>query len=69
MNIPNFVTWKKKREKRGGHMIKCLLTELGLPDGKIFGPRSWRTDLAVLGPYAMTSGQIFSHPATQSIST
>ena len=30
MNIPNFVTRKKKKkEKRGGHMIKCLLTELG----------------------------------------
>ena len=22
-------TLKKKKEKRGGHMIKCLLTELG----------------------------------------
>ena len=31
VNIPNFVTRekKKKKEKRGGHMIKCLLTELG----------------------------------------
>ena len=41
---------KKKKEKRCGHMIKCLF-------------RSWRTDLAALGPYAMTSGQIFSRPA------
>ena len=24
---------------------------------------SWRADLAALGPYAMTSGQIFSRPA------
>ena len=36
---------------------------MGGPDGKIFGTRSWRTDLATLGPYAMTSGQIFSRPA------
>ena len=69
MNIPiaNFISWKKKKkkkkEKRGGHMIKCLLTELGRAGRKIFGPRSWRTDLAALGPYAMTSGQIFSRPA------
>ena len=35
-NIPNFVTRTKKKkkkkgkkEKRGGHIIKCLLTELG----------------------------------------
>ena len=34
---------KTKKEKRGGHIIKCLLTELG--------------------QCAMTSGQIFSHPA------
>ena len=27
--IPNFVTRKKKKEKRDGHIIKCLLTELG----------------------------------------
>ena len=52
-NIPNFVTRGKKewkKEKRGGHII-------------IIGTRSWRTDLATLGPYAMTSGQIFSRPA------
>ena len=39
---------KKEKEKRGGHIIKWLLTELGR---------------AALGPYAMTSGQIFSLPA------
>ena len=44
-------------------MIKCLLTELGRAGREIFGPRSWRTDLAALGPNAMTSGQIFSRPA------
>ena len=59
---------KKKKKKKGkalGHMIKCLLTELGRagPDRKILGPRSWCTDLAALGPYAMTSGQKFSRPA------
>ena len=27
---------KKKKEKCCAHMIKCLLTELGGPDGKIF---------------------------------
>ena len=30
---------------------------------RIFGPRSWRTDLAAIGPYAMISGQIFPRPA------
>ena len=47
---------KKKKEKRGGHIIKCLLTELGQAVQEIFGPRSWCTDLAALGPYTMTSG-------------
>ena len=47
---------EKKKEKRGGHIIKCLLTELGRAGREIFGPRSWRTDLAALGPYTMTSG-------------
>ena len=47
---------EKKKEKRGGHIIKCLLTELGQAGQEIFGPRSWRTDLAALGPYTMTSG-------------
>ena len=36
---------------------------MGGPDGKIFGPRSWRTDRAQRGPCAMTEGQIFSRPA------
>ena len=44
-------------------MIKCLLTELGRAGRENILPRSWRTDLAALGPYAMTSGQIFSRPA------
>ena len=39
------------------------------PDGKIFGTRSWRTDVAALGPYVMTSTQIFSvrlsHPVNK----
>ena len=40
---------KKQKETRGGYTIKFLLTELGR---------------AALGPYAMTSGQIFSrHPS------
>ena len=53
---------KKKKEKRGGHMIKCLFTELSRagreniwPEVMAYGP--------ALGPYAMTSGQIFSRPA------
>ena len=37
----------KKQEKRGGHMIKCLLTELG---------RAGRENI-------WPSGQIFSRPA------
>ena len=43
-------------EKKKGGKARCsydkmlILTELG----KIFGPRSWRTDLAAIGPYAMT---------------
>ena len=40
-----------------------LIDWVGGPDGKIFGPRSWRTDLAALGPCPMTEGQIFSRPA------
>ena len=32
---------KKKKEMRGGHMIKCLLTELGRAGREqIFGPRA-----------------------------
>ena len=60
-NIPNFVTRKKKKkekEKRGGHIIKCLLTELGRAGRENIWP-----SVMALGPYAMTSGQIFSRPA------
>ena len=35
---------------------------VGGPDGKIFGPRSWRTDPVQRGPCAMTECQIFSRP-------
>ena len=49
---------KNKREKRGGHMIKCLLTELGRAGRENIWP-----SVMALGPYAMTSGQIFSRPA------
>ena len=55
---------EKKKEKRGGHTIKCLLTELGRAGREniwhsvmVHGPH------CSLGPYAMTSHQIFSHPA------
>ena len=40
-----------------------LIDWVGGPDGKIFGPRSWRTDRAQRGPCTMTEGQIFSRPA------
>ena len=40
---------KKKMEKRGGHMMKCLLTELGQTGRENIWP----------------SGQIFSRPALQ----
>ena len=49
---------QKKKEKHGGHIIKCLLTEL-VRAGR---ENIWHSDMA-LGPYAMTSGQIFSRPA------
>ena len=45
-------------EKRGGHMIKWLLTELGRAGRENIWP-----SVMALGPYAMTSGQIFSLPA------
>ena len=48
---------KKKKEKRGGHIIKCLLTELGRAGRENIWP-----SVMALGPYAMTSGQIFSRP-------
>ena len=41
---------KREKEKRGAHIIKSLLTELG---------RAGRENI----PYAMTSGQIYSRPA------
>ena len=62
---------KKKKEKRGGHMIKCLLTELGRagreniwPSVMAHGPRCARSVRHDLGPNIFPSG-----PPTQSIST
>ena len=62
---------KKKMEKRGGHMIKCLLTELGRagreniwPSVMAHGPRCARSVRHDLGPNIYPSG-----PPTQSIST
>ena len=55
----DFITRKKviikHTENRGGHMIKCLLTELGQAGRKIFGTRS--------GPCAMTKCRMFSRLA------
>ena len=45
-----------------GHMIKYLLTKLGRAGWENICSRSWRTDLAALGPYTITSSQMFSHP-------
>ena len=39
-------------------MIKCLLTELGRAGRENIWP-----SVMALGPYAVTSGQIFSRPA------
>ena len=76
MNIPNFFTRKKKKKKKkkekdGGHMIKCLLTELGRagreniwPLVMAHGPRCARSVRHDLGPNIFLSG-----PPTQSIST
>ena len=62
---------KKKKVKRGGHMIKCLLTELGRagreniwPSVMAHGPRCARSVRHDLGPNIFPSG-----PPTQSIST
>ena len=62
---------KKRKEKRGGHMIKCLLTELGLavreniwPSVMAHGPRCAWSVRHDLGPNIFPSG-----PPTQSIST
>lgn len=38
------------------------------PDRKIFGTRSWHTDVAVLSPYVMTSTRIFSVRPSHSVS-
>ena len=54
----HFPKKKKKKVKCGGHMIKCLLTELGRAGRENIWP-----SVMALGPYAMTSGQIFSRPA------
>ena len=62
---------KKKKEKHGGHIIKCLLTELGRagreniwPEVMAHGPRCARSVRHDLGPNIFPSG-----PPTQSIST
>ena len=65
---------KKKTKKKGkalGHMIKCLLTELGRagpeniwPSVIVHGPRCARSVRHDLGPKIFPSG-----PPTQSIST
>ena len=61
----------KKKEKRGGHIIKCLLTELGQTGREniwhsvmVHGPRCARSVRHDLGPNIFPSG-----PPTQSIST
>ena len=62
MNLPiaNFITRKKKkRENRGGHMIKCYSLSLVGPDGKVFDTRSWRTGRAQRGAYAMVRAKYF----------
>ena len=62
---------RKKKEKRGGHIIKCLLTELGRagreniwPSFMAHGPRCARSVRNDLGPNIFPSS-----PPTQSIST
>ena len=81
MNIPianliyrkkkNYKKIKNKKEKRGGHMIKCLLTELGWagqqniwPSVMAHRPRCAQSVRYDLGPNIFPSG-----PPTQSIST
>ena len=63
--------YPKKKEKRGGHMIKCLLTELGRagreniwPSVMAHGPRCARSVRHDLGSNIFPSG-----PPTQSVST
>ena len=62
---------KKKKKKCGGHIIKCLLTELGQAGREniwhsvmVHGPCCARSVHHVLGPNIFPSG-----PLTQSIST
>ena len=62
---------KEKDEKHGGHMIKCLLTELARagreniwPEVMAYGPSAARSVHHDLGPNIFLSG-----PPTQSIST
>ena len=43
-------------------LVKTNFNKVG-PDEKVFDSRSGRTDLAPLGPYFLTSNQIFSPPA------
>ena len=57
-NIPNFVTRKKKKKEEKGKARwsynKMFIDWVRSGRTKIFGTRSWRTDLTTLGPYAMT---------------
>ena len=46
-----------------GHMIKCLLTELGRSERENIWLLVICTDLAALGPYGITSSQILFRPA------
>ena len=56
-----FAIWRMFKLR--GTTFYVLIDWVGGPDGKIFGPRSWRTDRAQRGPCVMTEGQIFSRPA------
>ena len=73
MNIPiaNFISRKLKTENHGGHVIKCLLTELGQAEGEniwppvmAHRPHCTRSICYDFGPNIFPSG-----PPTQSIST
>ena len=62
---------KKEKDKRSGHIIKCLLTELGRagqeniwPSVMVHEPRCARSVRHDLGPNIFPTG-----PPTQSIST
>ena len=54
---------ESKLKRCGSHMIKYLLTELDRAGRENIWLSVMATDLAPLGPYAMTSSQIFSRPA------